>query len=41
MKMPKLGAKNVLFGYDWGTILKKLLSYLKPVPSNLSNCEIS
>ena len=44
--MPKFGTKkcqiwvfltkNALFGYFWATIEKKLLSYLKSAPSNLS-----
>ena len=33
--------KNALFGYFWARILKKLLSYLKSAPSNLSICKIS
>ena len=32
--MGKFGTKNILFGYFWASILKKLLSYLKPAPSN-------
>ena len=28
--------KNALFGYFWARVLKKLLSYLKSAPSNLS-----
>ena len=38
--MPTFGTKNVLFGYFRARILKKLLSYLKSAPSNLSNCKI-
>ena len=41
MKMLKFATRNDLFGYFWGRILKKLLSYLKSAPSNLSNCETS
>ena len=33
--------KNALFEYFWARILKKLLSYLKSVPSNLSICKFS
>ena len=40
-KMPKFGAKNALFGYFWARIWKKLLSYLKLAPSNLSKWKIS
>ena len=40
-KMPKFGTKNSLFGYFWARILKILLSYLKPAPSNLSICKIA
>ena len=50
-KMFKIGTKNALFwyfwpkvpyfGYFWARILKKLLSYLKWLPSNLSICKIS
>ena len=40
MKMPKFGTKNASCGYFWARILKKLLSYLKSAPSNLSNCKI-
>ena len=50
-KMPKFGTKNALlgyfltknalFGYIWARIFKKLLSYLKPAPSNLCICKIS
>ena len=40
MKTPKFGTKNVLFGYFWARILKKLLSYLILAPSNLPNCKI-
>ena len=38
--MPKFGTKSALFGYFWARIRKKLLSYLKSAPSNLSNCKI-
>ena len=41
MKMLKFATRNALFGYFWVRILKKLLSYLKSAPSNLSNCETS
>ena len=41
MKMPKFGTKNALLGYFWARIFKKLLSYLKPEPSNSSSCKIS
>ena len=37
IKIPKFRTKNVLYGYFWARIFKKLLSYLKSVPSNLSN----
>ena len=47
-KMPKFGTKNALFGYFWARMpylgilalefLKKLLSFLKLAPGNLSNC---
>ena len=33
--------KNASREYFWVRILKKLLSYLKPAPSNLSNCKMS
>ena len=39
--MPKFGTKTALFGYIWMRILKKLLSYMKSAPSNLSICKIS
>ena len=39
-KMPKYGTKNTLFGYFWGRILKRLLSFSKSAPSNASNCKI-
>ena len=39
--MPKFGTKNTLFGYFWARIFKKLLSYLKSAPLNLSICKIS
>ena len=35
MNIFEFGTKNALFGYFWVRILKKLLSYLKSVPSNL------
>ena len=40
MKMAKFGTKNALFWYFWARIFKKLLSYLKSAPSNLSICKI-
>ena len=49
IKIPKFGTKNPIFGYLWPNMpyfvfwqefLKNLLSYLKSVPSNLSNCKI-
>ena len=41
-KMPKFGTKmpSFLFGVSWARILKKLLWYLKSVPSLLSNCKV-
>ena len=38
--MPKFGTKNAIFlvFLDWS--LKRILSYLKSAPSNLSNCKI-
>ena len=36
MEMPKFAIKNTLFKFFWATSLKKLLSDLKWVPSNLS-----
>ena len=30
----------LLFGYFWGYNFKKLLSYFKSAPSNLSNCKL-
>ena len=49
-KMRKFGAKNALYWYFWPKMpflgifrqefLKKLLSYLKSAPSNLSDCKI-
>ena len=40
-EMPKFGTKNALFGCFWAIIfLKKLLSYLKLAPLNLSNWKI-
>ena len=41
MKMPKSGTKNALYEYFWARILKKLLSYLKSAPTNVSICKIS
>ena len=41
MKMPKFGTKSALLRYFWAKMFLKLLSYLKSVPSNLSNCKIS
>ena len=38
--MAKFGTKSILFWYFWARVLKKLLSYLKSAPSNLSNCKI-
>ena len=38
--MPKFWTKNASCGYFWDRILKKLLSYLKSAPSDLSNCKI-
>ena len=38
--MAKAGTKSAVFGYFWARIFKKLLTYLKWVPSNLSICEI-
>ena len=48
--MPKFGTKNALFGYFWTKMLylgifglelkkKRIFSYLKSIPSNLSNCK--
>ena len=37
--MLKFGTKIALFGHFWALILRKLLSYLKLAPSNLSNCK--
>ena len=39
-KMPKFGTKSALFGYFWAGIWKKLLSYLKSAPSNLSKMSL-
>ena len=39
-KMPKFGIKNALFGYFWARIFKKILSYLKSAPSNLSKMSL-
>ena len=40
IKMPKFGTKSLMWVF-WDRNFKKLLSYLKSVPSNLSNCKIS
>ena len=37
IKMPKLETKNALYGYFWVRIFKKLFSYFKLAPSDLSN----
>ena len=39
--IPKFGNKSSLFGYFWARIFKKLISYLKSAPSNLSLSKIS
>ena len=39
--MPKFGIKTALYEYFWARILKRLLSYLKSAPSNVSICKIS
>ena len=39
--MAKFGTKFALFEYFWARIFKKLFSYLKLAPSNLSICKIS
>ena len=39
-RTPKLRIKNALFGY-FGLEFQNLLSYLKSISSNLSNCKIS
>ena len=38
--MPTFGSKNALFKYFGLAFEKKLLSYLKSAPSNLSHCKI-
>ena len=40
MKMAKFGAKNALLRYFWARVFKKLLSYWKSLPSNLSISKI-
>ena len=35
-KLSKFGTENALFGYFWAGILKKVLTYLKSTPSQLS-----
>ena len=40
--MPKFGTEDVLFGYFWGKLWKKLLPYLKSATSNLSKvCKLT
>ena len=39
-KLPKFGTKNAWFGYFWVGIWKKLLSYLKSAPLNLSKMSL-
>ena len=39
-KVSKFGTRDALFGYFWAKILKKLLSYLKSAPLNLSKVSL-